>query len=372
MHQLPDHLGWGSAPLTAAIRVAQDQAEKVKERQRAHSFSWPVISFQPQPPSPNPPSEPAPPPDRGRYVKLYPDVALGMLSQGQAVAGRIWLLLQYMDETGAGWIAVEEARQRFTRKDSSLRICGWRQLRKLLARGEGLFWQRNNDRIWLRSTIKVAAALSVQRLTGHPVKLPLDTLLQGIGKVRAHFYASFHSGRNESMAGTAHSKPISRAALQEICQVSRRTQHRYEQQAAVRRQGNFAIGSQSSTEEIQEQAWLRGRAVFRFVDHAGKMGPKGINYTAWQLPNNYFGPHERQPKGRQKRMNRELADLFMKGMTGNGNEMVQDRQPGDRRYYDQGLSAAAGYNRAPNQDIFWRSRLRRSEHYQLWHVLPAK
>ncbi|MBP9503248.1 MAG: hypothetical protein KBF17_13895, partial [Candidatus Promineofilum sp.] len=37
-----------------------------------------------------------------------------------------------------------------------------------------------------------------------------------------------------------------------------------------------------------------------------------------QLPNEYTGPHAVLPRGRMKRLNRALADLFHNGMTGNG------------------------------------------------------
>ncbi len=306
-------------------------------------------------------------------MKLYPDITLGMLKNGQEAAGRIWLLLHYIDEAGRGWIDENEARYRLTHNQSPLRVCGRRQLRKLLARGDGLFWRRDKGRLWLRSTTKVSAELSVYHLNRHPVALPVVALLQGIGLVRAHFYAAFHSGRNEKSKNKHQSKPISRARLNQISQVSRRSQQRYEKLTAVIRKNNFVISRRISARDFQEQAWQRGRAVFNFVDYAGKMGQKGISYIAWQLPNNYLGPHKPLPKGRQKRMNRELADLFMKGMTGNGNELVQEDQPGEgRRFYDQAQSAATTYNRSPDQDVFWRSRFGRADRFQLWYVLPAQ
>jgi hypothetical protein len=364
--QLPDHLGWGSNSLTRAIRKTQTaeatascndpEPEQIRPRPATQD---PAPTHSPTPSSPK------------KFVKLYPDITLGMLKNGQEAAGRIWLLLHYIDEAGRGWIDGEEARVRLTQKESPLRVCGRRQLRKLLSRGEGLFWRRDKGRLWLRSTTKVAADLSVYHLNRHPVALPVADLLQGIGLVRAHFYTAFHSGRNEKNKNQ--SKPISRTRLNQISQVSRRSQRRYEKQASVTRQNNFAIGRRVNAGDFQEQAWQRGRAVFNFIDYAGKMGQKGGSYTAWQLPNNYLGPHKPLPKGRQKRMNQELADLFMKGMTGNGSELVQEDPAGEsRRFYDQGQSAATTYNRSPDQDVFWRSRFGRADRFQLWHVLPAQ
>jgi hypothetical protein len=367
---VPDHLGWGSVRLTAALKAAQEHQAKVKVGRPDGNPS--PIPF-PQPKTSEFKGRQANSPIRGQKIRLYPDLALGMLRQKQEAAGRIWLLLQFMDEAGRGWILLDEVRRRLAQKDSPLYVCGQRQLRKLLARGDGLFWQRDDHRIWLRSTVKVAAGLSIHRLSGHPVALPIEALLQGIGHVRAHFYASFHSGRNQQKSHPAGSRPISRAKLEKVCHVSRRTQRRYEKRAAVGQQSNFAIGQANREDDLQEQAWLRGRAVFHFIDHEARLGRKGKCYTAWQLPNNYIGPHQRQPKGRQKRMNRELADLFKEGMTGNGDELVHGIQPGHGRlFYDRGYSAAASYNRSPDRDLYWRSRLRQPNHYQLWHVLPAK
>lgn len=366
-HRLPDHLGWGSARLTQAIKIAQSHRAKGRSGELVENLQFL------QPTASDCPALRTNFKSRDGFVKLYPDLALGMLKEKQEALGRIWLLLQYLDEKGCGWIDVQAARRQLTEKDSPLRACGRRQWRKLLARGEGLFWRRNQGRIWLRSTAKVAASLGVRQLTGRPIALPTGALLQGIGAVRAHFYASFHSGRNHPMLNARQSKPISRATLQEICHVSRRTQRRYEKRAAVGQQCNFAIGKTDAEDEFKEQAWRRGRAVFRFTDHKAKLGQKGKIYTAWQLPNSYVGPHEQRPKGRQKRLNRKLADLFTKGMTGNGDESVQGVRSGiDRFFYDHGFSAAVGYNRSPHRDLYWRSRLRQRDHYQIWHVLPGK
>jgi hypothetical protein len=44
----------------------------------------------------------------------------------------------------------------------------------------------------------VAFGLGVERLSGRPVALPLEALLNGIGRFRAELYAAFHSGRVKS------------------------------------------------------------------------------------------------------------------------------------------------------------------------------
>jgi hypothetical protein len=89
-----------------------------------------------------------------------------------------------------------------------------------------------------------------------------------------------------------------------------------------------------------------------------------------------LGPHEQQPIGRQKRINQELADLFMKGMTGNGKGLFREEKvyPTERVrvFHKSGSAAAVSYNRHPDGDVFWRSRLRRPGQYEMWHYLPGQ
>ena len=115
------------------------------------------------------------PDDPGRPAgrPYYADIGLAMLRRGLAAPGRLWLLLRHLDGDGRGWVTVAEARARLTGKGAPLRICGWRQLRNLLRQGQGIFWERDGERIWYRSTLRVADALGVERLTGRPVDLPL-------------------------------------------------------------------------------------------------------------------------------------------------------------------------------------------------------
>ena len=369
---IPDHLGWESAPITATLRAAYERREIAGGRGdwgRATEFvlgdgqqtlgQRPLATYEIS--------------SDDRSVKVYPDIAMGMLRQGQAAAGRIWLLLRHLDDSGGGWVSIDEARKRLTHKKADLTICGWRQLRNLLARGENIFWQRKNDRIWLRSVPKVAASLGVWRLQHQPVALPISVLKQRIGTVRAHFYASFHSGRGkERGSGKAQSRPIARDTIATITRVNPRTQRIYEKKANVQKQYNFALGEKATAEREQERAWRQGRALFRLTDHTGKQGKPGTTYLAWQLPNNYAGPHHRQSKGQQKHINRKLTDLFMQGITGNEQWTVKGsdvRHP--RRFYDNGRSAAKAYN-SDNRDIYWRSCRqpdKRSLH-QLWYFLP--
>jgi hypothetical protein len=311
-------------------------------------------------------------------VKVYPDIAMGMLRQEQAAAGRIWLLAHYIDMEGVGQLRIDIIRKRLTHKTAKLRVCGWRQLRNLLRQGDGIFWQRDKERLWLRSAAKVAYALNVTRLTGRPVSVPVSALVGGIGDVRAHLYASFHSGRvKENTKGgqsrsIGWSPPIARDTLTAVSGVGRASQRAYEARTKTKALHNFAVGEPNGEIHVERRAWQQGQALFELKDYRGEQGQKGKTYLAWQLPNTYIGRHQQRPQGRQKRINRELKDLVMKGMPGNVGETnelselaatsVVARIPEivlTKRYYPNGKLAARAYGRQATSDgtdheLYWR------------------
>lgn len=338
---LPAHLGWGSTTLSAHLR-------QKRKPQPATPPSSPV----------NPPARPNTQPvgqDKASrlpdFVKLYPDIGLGMLRQSLAAPGRIWLLLRLLDSQGCGWVSLDTARAQLTGKEAALRVCGWRQLRNLLRQGDGIFWQRDRTRIWLHSLAKTAQALGISRLTGRPVRLPVSALTGTMGNTRAHLYAAFHSGR---MQDTREARPISRHALAVLSGVGATSQRHYEEKTKVRTQANYAAGDVVDAENGKERAWQVGRALFKLHDVNGRHGQAGRVYWAWRLPNSYTGPHQRAPKGRQRRVNRELRDLVMQGMPGNGEETVACQAKPERRYFDNGCQAAKVWNRK-TADLYWRS-----------------
>lgn len=125
---------------------------------------------------------------------------------------------------GSGWVSAWRACWALTQKHSSRRVCGWRQLRSLLRQGQGVFWDREKSVIWLRSTLKDAATLCVSRLSGRPVELPVAVLCGEVGEIRAHFYASFHSGRRTLDGEAQTAAPVARVTLAEVISVPLRTQ----------------------------------------------------------------------------------------------------------------------------------------------------
>ncbi len=294
-----------------------------------------------------------------------------MLKTNLAAPGRIWLLLRYLDQDGRGWLAVDLVRQQLCHKESALQVCGWRQLRNLLHQGKGVFWQRDKSRIWLKSAARVAVALEVDRLRGRLVAVPLEALLGGMGQVRAHLYATFHSGRpgkEEEKPGN----PISRATLRKISHVPARTQRLYEQRAGVAVRPNMAVGERLTEKHLQERAWQHGRATFSFTDSEGKHGPAGGRYVAWRLPNSYQGPHALSPKGRTKKINHQI-DLVNSRVQGNDLDRASVQQAFDRLFHPDGREAGRAYNRDPRRDIYWPAgQLPTTAGRRLWRVLPGR
>jgi len=315
-------------------------------------------------------------------VKLHPSIALAMLGQGLAAPGRIWLLLRYVDQDGRGWLDLGQVQRLLSQKESELRVCGRRQLRNLLRQGEGIYWRRDKSRLWLRSAARVAIALEVERLRGRPVAVPLKALLGGMGQVRAHFYASFHSGRSLH-SGRPASKddnagsPINRTTLRQITHVPARTQRLYEQRAGVEVWSNMAVGEKLTDKNLQERAWRHGRATFLFTDAEGRHGPDGGRYVAWRLPNSYQGPHALSPKGRTKKINHQI-DLVNSRAQGNDLdrtltcEQVAVRLKLDRLFHTNGREAGRVYNRDQSKDQYWPASNARAGGRRLWRVLPAR
>jgi hypothetical protein len=380
---LPPHLGWGSQALSAVLHRGWRHKQPAQGKTEALAQS-PVgsghVSLE-QPTDDRPADGPLGL-DEGSFVKLYPTIGLAMLRQEQAAAGRVWMLARYLDRQGAGCLRIDILTASLTGPNSPLRLCSPRQLRNLLQQGDGIFWTRapgpgaTGRRLWLRSTAKVAHALGVERLAGRPVDLPLSALLNGIGDFRAHLYASFHSGRAKETPNGRTTMPIARQTLTAVSGVGRRSQRAYEKRLRLPAQPNFAVGEAADSHQRQERAWRQGRALFELKDYRGRQGKKGKRYLAWQLPNRYSACHAHRPKGRQRRINRELKALVLKGTPGNveGTAEVPKRDL-VRRYYATGPGtagvAAQASGRWAEPERYWRRHQTQNQRFDIWQVLRS-
>ncbi|MBK8989736.1 MAG: hypothetical protein IPM39_27370 [Chloroflexi bacterium] len=368
---LPAHLGWGSEPLAAVLRRA---VMPVMPQPPAGDDVSPGARFAPQAASGGLPPERLP---CCPSVKLYPDIGLAMLRHEMSAPGRLWLMLHHLDPEGRGVFRVDIIRQQLTNRNSELYLCGKRQMRNLLRDGEGLFWTRDKTHIWLHSTARVAHVLGVARLSGRPVALPVNALLEGIGAFRAHLYAAFHSGRVRAGSGATKGRspegqavPIARDTLAGLSGVGRSSQRAYEARLRLRPQANFAIGETASEMNKEERAWHQGQALFELRDYRGEQGKQGKSYLAWQLPNSYGGQHQQRPKGRQKRINRQLEDLVMKGMPGNIETEGEVQQP-EKRYYPNGRSAGQARGPRVGDVRYWRQHKTKNGRFILWRPVQG-
>lgn len=305
-------------------------------------------------PEAEPAAEPLP-----QFIKAYPTLLTAFLKHQLAAPGRVYLLMRALDSNGRGWLDVAQLRYRLTHNASTWHVCGWRRLRQILQQGEGVLWQRDgNGRIWLYNPARILMKLENGRLQGRPVAMPIKPLLGGIQQVRAHFYASFHSGRKRS-------NPISRITLAAATGVqTEASQRTYEKVARIKKQFNMAVGERYNKTHSEARGWHHGTAVFDFIDHHGRQGPEKRHYIAWQLPNSYEGSHQQVARGRQKKLNQQI-DLVTQQARGNGLR--------GRLFYGDGAKAARAYNRAQGAyDNYWRSeRGRRQPRQQLWYCLTA-
>ncbi len=304
----------------------------------------------------------------GDWVKLYPDIGLGMLRREMTAPGRLWLMLRAIDREGQGSISIARAKELLVTESSAWRICGQRQWRNLLREGEGLFWTRDREQIWLKSVAKVALALGVERLAGRPVALPVAALVEGIGAFRAHLYTAFHSGRTKETVRGRQVMPIARVTLAGLSGVGASSQRAYEKETKTKVQTNFAVGEVATEENRENRAWNQGTAVFTLTDYRGQQGQKGKSYLAWQLPNSYLGQHQHRPKGRQKRINRQLKDLVMQGMPGNVGQ-ASETQRLEKRYYPNGKEAALVRGSGLGRDLYWQGHRLRNQQFRLWQQM---
>jgi len=163
--------------------------------------------------------------------------------------------------------------------------------------------------------------------------------------------------------------PIARVTLAGLSGVGASSQRAYEIQTKLKVQANFAVGEVATEENRENRAWTQGQAVFDLTDYRGQQGRKGETYLAWQLPNSYLGHHQHRPKGRQKRINRELKDLVMQGMPGNVEERAETHP--EKRYYPNGKEAARGCGRGQGSAVYWQQRQTYNRQFVLWQQVGS-
>jgi hypothetical protein len=104
---------------------------------------------------------------------------------------------------------------------------------RILRAGDGIFWTRHGDTIYLRNPAKVAQALSVQRLRT-PYSGPVTWLLQSSGRIRARL------GLN-ALALIRDGKPTSLVVMGNVLNISSRSVSRWLRMTRFKRIVNVAL-----------------------------------------------------------------------------------------------------------------------------------
>ena len=341
---LPAHLGWSSTAISQHFRQKKTYRRECSDHREAVELPIKQSASATTAPGCVP-----------KHVRHYPDLGIAALHEQRVPHYQLWLACRLLDVDGRGWLATQEITQRLTKQHAPMRLFGKRRLRQVLQGGNGRFWtwDKQQHRLWLFGVSRIAKQLGVCKLISQPVLLPTKVLTNGVGSFKAHLYAAWHSGRKTP-------NPISRSTQRQLLHVPERTQRHYEQIADVKVKVNLAVGPHYTPENIEKHTWKRGGAVFQFIDKQGKLGTRNGRYLAWQLPNQYIGPHQQAAQGNLHRINRQLSGLVHEGAQGNSDMRL------NRRYFPHGAAAAKAIQHQQSDEVYWP--LRHKHRYQLWSL----
>ena len=313
--------------------------------------------------SPAPENNPEPPtqPDQ-TAVRVAPTLAAHCLDKnhfyrGHALNGpyRLYKILQVLDWEGRGWLSNAFVSAALTRKESRYYIFGRRQLKNMLQRGEGLFWQRAKSkgelRIRLVARAGVASRLLNGRLRGQEVSFPLQYMIGGgrgrQAAVDAALYTAVHAGQIERKGKSG---PVSRATLRDVSGCSSYRQRRYEKRMGITVASNIHILGRHSEYKLDQARLQQGLPVYKHTDYQGKINRhrRGDNYIAQRLPNSYHTPHTFAVvhSRRQRTINRQLVGLCHMGSEGS------DSSEYVRLFHENAQSAVRSFNRNPRTTAF--------------------
>ena len=359
---LPAHLGWGSTAVSQAIRYAQARKEKTLSQKINFEDIGCVMG---DACSVKSHASPITHQTRKNYVLHYPSLGLAALQQSDVPCYRVWLMCRYLDDTGRGMVDVAQLKEELTSLDAHLRLFSWKRLRQILYAGNGRFWHwhQENNQLWLVGVAKLAVALNVSKLVGKRVQLPVKTITAGISQFKAHLYAAWHSGRHSE-------NPISRAVQRQLTEIPERTQRRYGRIANIKTTKNFAIGARVSPKKLEQAAWQRGNAIFEFIDQKGKFGVENGRFLAWQLPNQYEGPHQQAQFGRQRKINKQLRqqqEQQLKDLVEIGAQGNRGKANVEHTYHPNGSKAVQAIRNG--SEAYWPTKT--SYRVRFWAVIQG-
>lgn len=243
-------------------------------------------------------------PSQAGYVG-YPEVDLAAVRYRLDAPLAFWYAARALDERGEGRTRI-----------GSLPDLPPRTLGRVLERGEGRFWVRAQEGIFLRSLPAVAASLGVGKLTAcyqGPVWWPRDRPLWR-PRLALNAFAVLRRGL-----------PVSVATIAHLLGVSRRTVFAWLKATRWRRTENLAL-------RLPVQGGGVLRLARKYADRPGRLRvvrtPSGL-YLAERLPNSLVEVTERAGgRAALRRANRLLSPCVHRGR---GQRQKLYLRPGERR-----------------------------------------
>lgn len=234
-------------------------------------------------------AEPSPP----QRIKVYPELSRQLVIQKRDRELRLWYLARAHDIEGEGWITVKELI-----KEARAVNVSERSVRGLLRRGEGLFWQRVEDRLRIRGLESVSLTMECERGPGRrPVWVPfkeIDTL----ESFRASLYSSWFAVRDKQI--------ISRSTLEGLWDRTRQTLSRWEEIAGIEVKKVLAYAAPRNLQTDPEIM-----AKYPDASRTWEEQTRGRVYEVWQLPNRYQSPLATAAQGMVRKVRRRCRRALL-------------------------------------------------------------
>lgn len=87
-------------------------------------------------------------------LMIFPELARAAILQKQSKSFRFWTVARALDEKGRGYVSVKQMEEIWPQSKSNLS--------RIMREGEGTWWNKNDGRLFLRSTLKSGMALKTQ------------------------------------------------------------------------------------------------------------------------------------------------------------------------------------------------------------------
>lgn len=306
--------------------------------------------------------QPTPPPDWvGEGVLHYPTLGMAFLpkkGQGNYTSScyQVWLWAVWYEQKTQSHGCLEVSEFRGLLADR----LGWSsgQIRKVLGRGDGRFWTRDDrGRLFRHGPHRIANEFETGRLKGQPVILPFEAMEADRGLFNAHLFVSFFS------AGSDGERRVAQKTIQTIYGIDERTQRRYLSRLSVKRDPHSCVvaygGRDLYAELVKEHDY---KNLFWVWDGDGREGKRGDGVWMKRNPNTTHGAHRQKTAGRKKKLNRRIDSVEV---APRGNGMME------RVFHPNAKAAVRAWQKNPDVDHIYPA-YRTKSGMVVDRVIPAR